>query len=104
MIYTKTTENGIQKETPLTSLQMFCKCPECGKEIAMPGCEMLDLAMEFGDNFDFDSSSVYCDACTQERNRIRGQLHNVQDALGRMPLHKAAQLAELLKPYCNEQA
>lgn len=100
MIYTK--NNG--QETPITDLQMFCKCPECGTEIAMNGGELLNLALDFEEGFDFGSSSIYCDTCTNERNRIRGQLIIVQDALDRMPLHKAAQLVELLKPFCHEQA
>lgn len=99
MIYTKI--NG--QEKPLTALQMFCKCPECGAEIGMTGGEMLQLAAEFED-FDFDGSAIYCDSCTNERNRIREQLHNMQDVLDRMPLHEAVKLAELLKPYTHEQA
>ena len=104
MIYVKTTTNGLTQETPITALQMFCKCPECGAEVAMNGGELLKLALDFEEGFDFDSSSIYCDSCTMERARIREQLHNVQTAIDKMPLREAAQLVESLKPYCHEQA
>lgn len=100
MIYMK--KNG--QEAPITDLQMFCKCPECGTEIEMSGRELLKLALDFDEGFDFDSSSLFCDSCTMERVRIREQLHNVQTAIDKMPLREAAQLVESLKPYCHEQA
>ncbi len=70
----------------------------------MNGGELLKLALDFEEGFDFDSSSIYCDSCTMERARIREQLHNVQTAIDKMPLRESAQRFGISQHYCRQLA
>ncbi len=86
MIYTKTTENGIQKETPLTSLQMFCKCPDCGTEVRLNPSMVEDVAADAGENFSFDDISTYCDDCDSYRRDRADVMEFIRQRLDKLSL------------------
>lgn len=86
MIYTKTTENGIQKETPLTSLQMFCKCPKCGKEVRLTPSTIEDIAADAGENFSFDDIGMYCDECNEVREARADVMKFIHQRLDKLSL------------------
>lgn len=99
MIYTKTTTNGIQMDTPVSELPLFCKCPVCSKELRMTPYEVQELIQE--GNFDIDESAMYCDDCHEEANLLREQIRNMINAVDNMTLDKLKQLGSFLLPYCT---
>lgn len=94
MIYTKikTSDNEIIKLS-VDDLDFFCKCPECGKETAVPFLELMD-----GGNFDTDCK-VYCDECSEKAKEYRNKLKNLKADYSHMPLDKLKELYELIFPY-----
>ena len=96
MVYVKTiTKNGKVKNTPLSEMPLYCKCPQCGKEVKITAYEV----QEFSENgeFDIDDSSVYCEECQEETNSLR---MNITDTLHHMPLDKLHKVYKMFEPYC----
>ena len=96
MVYAKTTtKNGKVKNTPLSEMPLYCKCPHCGKEVKITAYEV----QEFSENGDFniDESSVYCENCQEKSNSLR---LDITEALHHMPLDKLREAYAMVKPYC----
>ena len=63
-MYVKTADGT---KIDVIDLDFYCKCPVCGREVAVP--EFFEF-LESGD-FDPYDSRIYCDNCTRESQTFR---------------------------------
>ena len=62
MFYLKQENNGTTVETVITDKNVFCLCPDCGREHAV------DVSKIFaGGDADLFSARVYCPGCSKKR-------------------------------------
>ena len=96
MVYAKTTaKNGKVKNTPLSEMPLYCKCPQCGKEVKITAYEVQEF-LETG-TFDINDSSVYCEECQKKTNSLR---LDITEALHHIPLNKLKEIYAKVEPYC----
>ena len=61
MLYLKEKFNNVEIKATITSDNVFCRRPRCGKEVKV------DLNVFFDDeDFDLDILGVYCDKCSKK--------------------------------------
>lgn len=67
----------------LSDIEIFCKCPECGREIEKTA-SFWEYVSQVSD-FEIDSG-FYCENCSEAMaNDRRFVLENIEDALNHMP-------------------
>ncbi|HRR77723.1 MAG TPA: hypothetical protein P5191_13080 [Ruminococcus sp.] len=67
MFYVKEKTDEIEVKVELNDENVFCTCPDCGKEVSV------DLSEVFSDGYgDMYGTSVLCSDCAKIRIRKRG--------------------------------
>lgn len=67
MFYVKEKTDEIEVKVELNDENVFCTCPDCGKEVSV------DLSEVFSDGYgDMHGTNVLCSDCTKEYMRKRG--------------------------------
>ena len=67
MFYVKVKTDEVEVKAELNDENVFCACPDCGKEVAV------DLSCVFADGLgDMYGTAVCCEKCTQRRLRHGG--------------------------------
>lgn len=95
MIYTKSIKTG--KETPLTAIPLFCKCPVCGMELEMNVYDVLEMAQTSDDSLDV--FSIYCPDCNEELENTKESIRSMDGALDCMPLDTLREIHAVMLPF-----
>ncbi|GEM_PF-2502477 len=72
-MYVKTAD---ETKIDVIDLDFYCKCPICGREVAVP--EFFEYFEN--KNFDLYGSRVYCDSCTKDSEIMHGVMKHLVSA------------------------
>ena len=101
MIYTKTfDENGTAYAFPMLDMEIYCRCPRCGKEIEI-SADYWDFVSS-DSNFDPFDSAIYCDNCILDMQEMKEYItEHISASLDHAPSEELAKLLEFTQKYAN---
>lgn len=86
--------NGDTKIINANDLDFYCNCPKCNKRVHVPLYEWLV------DDADFDlDSSVFCDSCSDELNKIRTDIKSNISVVDAIPPDKLEVIHDIFREY-----